>query len=50
MDPDAAAGMVRVRYGEALNPAFLQPVINVAAKYSKFTPFPADQLIYKPAH
>ena len=50
MDPDAAAGMVRVRYGESLNPAFLQPVINVAAKYSKFTPFPADQLIYKPTH
>jgi NitT/TauT family transport system substrate-binding protein len=50
MDPDAAAGMVRVRYGETLNPAFLQPVINVAAKYSKFTPFPADQLIYKPGH
>jgi ABC-type nitrate/sulfonate/bicarbonate transport system substrate-binding protein len=48
MDPDAAANMVRVRYGETLTPALLQPVINVAAKYSKFTPFPADQLIYKP--
>jgi hypothetical protein len=26
----------------------MQPVINVAAKYSKFPAFPADQLIYKP--
>jgi ABC-type nitrate/sulfonate/bicarbonate transport system substrate-binding protein len=48
MDPDVAASMVRVHYGESLNPAWLQPVINVAAKYSKFPPFPADQLIYKP--
>ncbi len=47
MDPDAAAAMVRVRYGETLNPAWLQPVINVAAKYSKFPPFPAGDLIYK---
>ena len=50
MDPDAAANMVRVKYGETLNPAWLQPVINVAAKYSKFPPFPAGDLIYKPAH
>ena len=47
MDPEAAAGMVRVHYGETLNPAWLQPVINVAAKYSKFPPFPAADLIYK---
>ena len=47
MDPDAAAGMVRVKYGERLNAAFLQPVINVAAKYGKFPPFPADELMYK---
>jgi NitT/TauT family transport system substrate-binding protein len=49
MDPEAAASMVRVKYGERLNPAFLQPVINVAAKYGKFPPFPADQIMYKPA-
>jgi NitT/TauT family transport system substrate-binding protein len=48
MDPDAAAAMVRIHYGEQLNAAFMQPVINVAAKYSKFPPFPADELMYKP--
>ena len=50
MDPEAAAGMVRVKYGEALNPAFLQPAINVAAKYSKFTAFPASDPSTKPSH
>jgi NitT/TauT family transport system substrate-binding protein len=48
MDPDAAAAMVRIPYGVQLSAAFMQPVINVAAKYSKFPPFPADELMYKP--
>jgi NitT/TauT family transport system substrate-binding protein len=48
LDPDLAANMVRVHYGERLTPALMQPVINVAAKYSKFPAFPADELIYKP--
>jgi hypothetical protein len=39
--------MARTRYGEQLSPSLMQPVIDVAAKYSKFAPFPADQLIYK---
>ena len=47
MDPDLAAAMVRTKYDEQLTTAFLQPVINVAAKYGKFPPFPADELIYK---
>jgi ABC-type nitrate/sulfonate/bicarbonate transport system substrate-binding protein len=46
LNPDQAAGMVRAHYGERLNPAFLQPVINVAAKYSKFPPFPAAEMMY----
>jgi NitT/TauT family transport system substrate-binding protein len=47
IDPALAAGMTRTHYGERLNPVLMQPVINVAAKYSKFTAFPADNLIYK---
>jgi NitT/TauT family transport system substrate-binding protein len=49
IDPELAANMVRIHYGERLNAALMQPVINVAAKYSKFPAFPADQIIYKPA-
>jgi hypothetical protein len=48
LDPDLAANMVRIHYSERLTPALMQPVINVAAKYSKFPAFPADELIYKP--
>jgi NitT/TauT family transport system substrate-binding protein len=48
LDPDVAANMVRIHYGERLNPALMQPVINVAAKYGKFPEFAADELIYKP--
>jgi NitT/TauT family transport system substrate-binding protein len=47
MDPDLAASMVRTKYGEQLTSAIMQPVINVAAKYGKFPPFPADELMYK---
>lgn len=46
IDPAAVAGMTRVRYGERITPAMLQPVVNVAAKYGNFTPFPASELIY----
>jgi NitT/TauT family transport system substrate-binding protein len=47
IDPALAAGMTRSKYGERLNAALMQPVINVAAKYSKFAPFPADDLMVK---
>jgi NitT/TauT family transport system substrate-binding protein len=49
IDPALAGGMVRVKYGERLDGALMQPVINVAAKYSKFPPFKADDLMYKAA-
>ncbi len=49
IDPALAAGMTRSRYGERPSAALMQPVINVAAKYGKFAPFPADGFIYKPA-
>jgi NitT/TauT family transport system substrate-binding protein len=47
IDPALAGGMVRVKYGERLDPALMQPVINVAAKYSKFAAFKADDITYK---
>ena len=49
IDPALAAGMTRSRYGERLNAALMQPIINVAAKYSKFAPFSADDIILKTA-
>jgi NitT/TauT family transport system substrate-binding protein len=49
IDPALAGGMVRVKYGERLDPALMQPVINVAAKYSKFAAFKADDITYKGA-
>jgi len=48
IDPAAIGQMTRVRYGERLTPAMLQPVVNAAAKYGNFTPFPAQELIYTP--
>jgi NitT/TauT family transport system substrate-binding protein len=48
IDPALVSGMTRVRYGERLTPAMLQPVINVAAKYDNFASYPAQQLIYTP--
>jgi NitT/TauT family transport system substrate-binding protein len=48
MDPELAKSMVRIHYGDRLNAAFMQPVINVAAKYGKFAPFKAEELMYKP--
>jgi NitT/TauT family transport system substrate-binding protein len=47
IDPSLASQMTRSRYGEQLSPALMQPAIDVAAKYSKFPPFPAEELIYK---
>lgn len=49
LDQNLVATMRRAHYGERLDPAMMQPIINVAAKYSKFPPFPATEMIYKPA-
>lgn len=46
-DPAIASQMTRAYYGERLTPALMQPAIDLAAKYSKFTPFHADEIIYK---
>ena len=48
INPALIATMTRVRYGERLTPAILQPVVDVAAKYGNFPAFPAQELIYTP--
>jgi NitT/TauT family transport system substrate-binding protein len=42
------ATMTRARYGETLSQGSMQPVIDVAAHYLHFAPFPAQELIYAP--
>lgn len=46
IDPALVGAMTRVQYGERLTPAMLQPVVDVAAKYGGFPPYPAQTLIY----
>ena len=46
IDAAVAAAMAPSRFAERLTPALLQPVIDVAAKYGKFTSFPAAELLY----
>jgi NitT/TauT family transport system substrate-binding protein len=47
-DPALAAAEHRPVFAESLIPAQIQPWINVTAKYAKFAPFPATELIYVP--
>jgi NitT/TauT family transport system substrate-binding protein len=42
------ATMTRARYGDALTPALIQPVIDTAAHYVHFPTFPAQELLYTP--
>lgn len=49
VDPQLAASMTRAHYAETLTPQLLQPIVDIAAKYSKFQSFPAANIIYKPA-
>jgi NitT/TauT family transport system substrate-binding protein len=49
IDPATVATTVRSHYAERLTPSLMQPVIDVSAKYGKFAPFPAADLIYAPA-
>lgn len=48
IDPAVVATTVRSRYAEQLTGSLMQPVIDVTAKYAKFPPFPAAELIYIP--
>jgi len=47
IDPSVVASMTRARYGENLDPALLEPEIELNAKYDHFTSFPPEELIYK---
>lgn len=48
ISPEVARSMNRSVYPERLDPALIQPVIDVTAKYGGLTgPFPAAQMIYK---
>jgi NitT/TauT family transport system substrate-binding protein len=49
IDPAVISTMARVHYAEQLTPALMQPLIDTAAKYNGFKPFPAQELIYKPS-
>ena len=46
VDPDVVRAAVRTEYGERLDPALLQPLINVAAKYGGIAAFPATDICY----
>jgi NitT/TauT family transport system substrate-binding protein len=46
IDPTVVASMIRVRFGEQLTTASVQPQIDVAAKYAPFPTFPAQEIIY----
>jgi NitT/TauT family transport system substrate-binding protein len=46
LDAAVANTMVRARYAEELNPALLQPLIDVSSAYNHTARFPATQLIY----
>jgi NitT/TauT family transport system substrate-binding protein len=45
MDPAVVATMVRSHYAEQLTPALMQPLLDTAAKYNGFPPFPAQELL-----
>ncbi len=45
-DPAVIETQPRSHFAEELNPASLQPLIDVAAKYNNFTTFPARDLIF----
>jgi NitT/TauT family transport system substrate-binding protein len=46
IDPTVVASLIRVRFGEQLTAASVQPQIDVAAKYLPFPAFPAQEIIY----
>jgi NitT/TauT family transport system substrate-binding protein len=45
IDPSLVASMTRAHYGESLDPALLQPELDLNAKYDHFAPFPPTDLI-----
>jgi NitT/TauT family transport system substrate-binding protein len=49
IDPGVITSMIPPHFGEQVTPAFIQPLIDVDAKYNKFSTFPAQELIYAPS-
>jgi NitT/TauT family transport system substrate-binding protein len=47
-DPSLVSASVRAVFGERLDPAQLQPLINATAKYGGIPAFPATDIIYTP--
>lgn len=47
VDPEIVRNSVRAFYGERLEPAQLQPLINVTAKYGGLASFPASEMMYQ---
>jgi NitT/TauT family transport system substrate-binding protein len=45
IDPAVVATMIRVRFGDKLTAAAVQPQIDVSAKYAGFPAFPAQDII-----
>jgi NitT/TauT family transport system substrate-binding protein len=48
VDPAMEATMPRTYFAKTLDPAQVQPGIDVTAKYAKFSTFPASEIIYVP--
>jgi NitT/TauT family transport system substrate-binding protein len=48
IDPKVAAAGRRTEFAERLSAAAMQPMIDLSARYGKFAPFPAQELIYVP--
>lgn len=48
VDPVQEASMPRTYFAKSLDPAQIQPAIDVTAKYAKFPTFPAREIIYSP--
>jgi NitT/TauT family transport system substrate-binding protein len=48
VEPAVLATMTRGHFAEQFTPALLQPFIDVSAKYNGFSPFPAQDLMYRP--
>ena len=46
ISPTLVAKSVRSFYGDRLEPSQLQPLIDVAARYGHFAPFPAKEMMY----
>jgi NitT/TauT family transport system substrate-binding protein len=45
IDPTVATTMIRVRFGDRLSAAAIQPQVDVSAKYAGFPTFPAQEII-----